>query len=240
MEKVYIVSGARTAVGTYGGSLRDVAPQDLGGAVIRAAVARAGLAPAVIDEVVFGCIGQIGLDTYMARACALRGGLEHNSTAITVNRLCGSGLQAINTAAMSIQTGQAGVVAAGGVESMSQYPYLSRATRWGARFGNTQLTDALDEILSCPVNLYGMGCTAENVAERWGISRAEQDQFALASQQNATRAVAAGLFNAEIVPVEVPAGKGQTRLFAVDEHPRPDVTLEKLARLQPAFRPAAR
>lgn len=236
MQKAYIVSTARTAVGTYGGSLRDIPPQKLGGTVIRAAVARAGIQPAAVEEVVFGCIGQIGLDAYMARACALDAGLAQESTAVTVNRLCGSGLQAINQAAMSVATNQADLLVAGGVESMSRYPYLSRSTRWGAKFGAAQLDDALDEVLSCPINLYSMGCTAENVAERWGIGREEQDRFALASQQKATGAIKAGHFEEQIVPVEVRERKGQTRIFATDEGPRAETTLEKLATLRPAFR----
>jgi acetyl-CoA C-acetyltransferase len=236
MQTAWIVSAVRTAVGTYGGALRDTTPQDLGGHVIRAAVERAHVPPDAVDEAVFGCIGQIGIDTYMARACALRGGLPHESSAVTVNRLCGSGLEAVNQAAMRIWAGQAGVLVAGGVESMSRYPFLSRSTRWGARFGTTALEDALVEILSCPINLYAMGCTAENVAARWAINRAEQDSFALESQRRAGRAIAEGRFEEQIVGIDVPAGKGRMRSFAVDEHPRPDVTLEKLASLTPAFK----
>jgi len=236
MQTAWIVSAPRTAIGTYGGALRDTTPQDLGGHVIRAAVERAQITSDVVEEVVFGCIGQIGIDTYMARACALRGGLPHESAAVTVNRLCGSGLEAINQAAMRIWAGEAGVLVAGGVESMSRYPFLSRSTRWGARFGTTTLEDALVEILSCPVNLYAMGCTAENVAARWRINRAEQDSFALESQQRAGRAIAEGRFEDQIVPIDVPAGKGRMRSFAVDEHPRPDVTLDKLASLTPSFK----
>lgn len=236
MEKVYVVSAARTAVGTFGGSLKDIPPQQLGGTVIRAAVERAGIDSDAVEEVAFGCIGQIGIDTYMARACALEGGLPHASTAITVNRLCGSGLQAVNQATMTIRSGQAGIAVAGGVESMSNYPYLVRTHRWGAKFGKQSLDDALDEILSCPVHLYAMGCTGENVAERWGISRQEQDGFALNSQRKAARALADERLADGIVPVQVPAGKGQTRPFEVDEGPRPEATLERLARLRPAFR----
>lgn len=236
MQKAYIISGARSAVGTYGGSLKDVPPQKLGGHAIRAAVERAGIAAQDVEEVVFGCIGQHGIDAFMARSCAIDGGLSEESTAVTVNRLCGSGLQAINTAVMSIWTGQDETVVAGGVESMSRYPYLSRSTRWGARFGDAQLDDALEEVLSCPVNLYAMGCTAENIAQRWQIARSDQDAFAVASQQKAAQAIAEGHFQEQIVPIEVSAGRGQVRTFAVDEHPRPDVTLEKLAKLKPTFR----
>lgn len=236
MQNAYIIAGARSPVGTYGGALKGVKPQSLGGTVIRAAVGRAGIAPADVDEVIFGCIGQIGIDAYMARACGLEAGLPEESTAITVNRLCGSGLQAINQAAMSIWTDQTTVVAAGGVESMSRYPYLSRSTRWGAKFGQAEFDDALDEVLSCPINLYSMGRTAENVAQRWEVTRAEQDRFALESQQKAGQAIADGRFEEEIVPIEVPERRGRTQTFAVDEHPRPDVTLDKLAKLRPAFR----
>ncbi|HBY97152.1 MAG: thiolase family protein [Ardenticatenaceae bacterium] len=236
MQKAYIVSTARTAIGTYGGSLKDIPPQKLGGTVIRAAVERAGIDSTAVEEVVFGCIGQIGIDAYMARACALEGGLPQESTAVTVNRLCGSGLQAINQAAMSIATNQADLLIAGGVESMSRYPYLSRSTRWGAKFGPVQFDDALDEVLSCPINLYAMGCTAENVADRWHIGREEQDRFALASQRKAARAINAGRFQEQIVPIEVRERRGQTRTFAIDEGPRPETTLEKLSTLRPAFR----
>lgn len=238
MQKAYIVSTARSAVGTYGGRLKDVPAQQLGGQVIKAAVDRAGLEPADVEEVIFGCIGQIGLDAYMARACALEAGLPEESTAITVNRLCGSGLQAINQAAMTIWTDQAQLIAAGGVENMSRYPYLARSMRWGSRFGRASMDDALDEVLSCPINLYAMGCTAENVAARWEISRQEQDEFALASQQKAAQAIAAGRFKDQIVPIDLPARRGQAETFAVDEHPRPDVTLEKLAKLKTPFKEA--
>ena len=236
MKKAYILSCARSAIATYGESLKDVPARQLGGRIIRAAVERAGVEAERVEEVVFGCIGQAGIDAYMARACALEGGLPYESTAVTINRLCGSGLQAINTAVMSVWAGQASLLVAGGVESMSRYPYLSRSTRWGSRFGKAQLDDALDEVLSCPINLYAMGCTAENVSERWTISRQEQDGFALASQQKAARAMAQGYFQDQIVPVDVPASRGQSRTFAVDESPRPGVTLEKLAALKPAFR----
>jgi acetyl-CoA C-acetyltransferase len=233
MQKAYIVSSARSAVGTYGGSLKDISPQQLGGVVIRAAVERADIEATAVEEVVFGCIGQMGFDSFMARTCALKAGLPQETTAVTINRLCGSGLQAINQAAMSIWANQLEVLVAGGVESMSRYPYLLRSARWGARFGQAQMDDALEEVLSCPINLYSMGCTAENVAEHWEIGRAEQDHFAVTSQQKAARAIAEGRFQEQI---EVPEHKGQTRTFAVDEHPRPDTTLEKLARLKPAFR----
>lgn len=236
MQKVYVLSTARTAVGSFGGSLKETPPEQMGGLVIRTALQRAGVDPTGVDEVVMGCIGQIGVDAYLARASALNGGVHTASTALTVNRLCGSGLQAINSAAMTLQTGQAGVVVAGGAESMSRYPYLSRTTRWGAKFGSVQFDDALNEVLSCPINRYAMGCTAENLAERWGISREEQDRFAIESQQKAARAQAAGAFRDEIVPLEVSAGKGQYRLFDTDESVRPDVTMERLAKLKPAFR----
>jgi acetyl-CoA C-acetyltransferase len=235
LEKVVLVSGVRTAIGTFGGSLRDVPPAELGAAVTKDAIRRAGLTPDDIEEVIFGSIGQIGEDAYAARTIALKAGLPIESTAMSVNRLCASGLQAVISGAMSIQTGMAKTVIAGGVENMSRFPFLDFSRRWGHKFGDLQIQDALNKVLSDPFEKYPMGETAEKLNERYGISREEQDEFALKSQTKALEAIRQGKFKAQIVPVEVPKGKGNMEKFDTDEHPR-STTLEKLLSLNPVFR----
>jgi acetyl-CoA C-acetyltransferase len=236
MKEVVIVSGARTPIGTMGGAMKDVHAADLGAAAIKEAVARAGISQGNVDEVVFGNVGQVAENAFIARMCAIRAGLSTSSTALTVNRLCGSGLQAVNTAVATIRTGDAEVVVAGGTENMDLLPYYVRKARYGYRMGHAQLEDGLTLALSDPFRNYAMGCTAENLADRYGISRREQDEFALRSQENAIRAMDSGLFKDEIVPVEVPQRKGEPLLVDTDEHPRRDTSLEKLAKLKPAFR----
>ncbi|MDB4896929.1 MAG: acetyl-CoA acetyltransferase [Firmicutes bacterium] len=235
MERVVVVGMARTPIGAFGGSLKDTAAPALGAHVIREALSRAGVSPAAVEEVLIGSLGQVAEEAFLARQCAIGAGLPIETTAMTVNRLCGSGLQAINTGVMTLRSEQASVVVAGGTEAMSRYPFISRGARWGLRMGDAVLEDSLLKVLSCPFNTYHMGITAENVAMRYGISREEQDQFALVSQQRAAAAMEAGRFTEQIAPLEVPAGKGKARLFETDEYARPDTTIAKLAALRPAF-----
>jgi len=242
VRDVVIVDAVRTPIGRYGGALRDVRPDDLAALVISALVRRTGIDPARIEDVVFGCANQAGEDNRnVARMAALLAGLPVEVPGQTVNRLCGSGLQAAVTAYHAIRCGDGDVMIAGGVESMTRAPFVvaKAAEPWsrklevydttlGWRFTNPKLAEKYPP--------YSMGETAENVAERWGISREEQDRYALLSQQRAARAVAEGRFRDEIVPVVVPQPSGEPLVVDRDEHPRPDTTLEALARLRPAFR----
>jgi acetyl-CoA C-acetyltransferase len=231
---VVLVDGARTAIGSFGGGLANVPAATLGARVGRAALERARIADDQVDEVIFGCVGQVGRDAYLARAVGMQVGLPVEIPAVTVNRLCGSGLQAINSAVQTIRSGDAEVVLAGGTENMSSFPFLSHSQRWGSRLGHAEMEDALLRALHDPFTETHMGVTAENIAERWGISRAEQDEFALESQQRTGRAVADGRFTDQIVGVEVKA-KGGVRVVDKDEHPRPETTLERLSTLSAAF-----
>ena len=236
MKDVVIVSGARTAIGSFGGSLKDVKASDLGAIAIREAVSRAGVAPAQVEEVVLGCVGQVAEDAFVARVAALKAAIPVESTAITVNRLCSSGLQAIVTAAMEINNDDAEIVVAGGVESMSNTPYYVRNARWGYRMGHGEFEDGLVTALSDPMTRDHMGITAENVAAKYNVCREVQDQFACESQQKAGRAIAGGVFSSQIIPVKVKVSKTEERLFDTDEYPRPKTTLESLAKLRPAFK----
>jgi acetyl-CoA C-acetyltransferase len=233
-DPIVIVGSARTAIGRFGGAFVRTPAHELGAAAIQAALARAGVAPAEVDEVVMGQVGQVGPDAYNARRCALAAGLPVTSTAQTVNRLCSSGMQAIWTAAQILQTGHAGVVVAGGDENMSMQPFLDFSARDGQALGHRTLLDGTLSLLTDPFGRYQMGCTAEIVAERHGISRADQDAFALESQRRAAAAIEAGRFRDEIVPVMVRKGKEQVEI-TLDEHPRPNSTLEALTKLKPAF-----
>lgn len=235
MKEVVIVGGARTAIGTMGGAIKDVHAADLGAIAIKEALKRAGVSAELVDEVIIGCVGQVAENAFIARMCALRAGLPTRSTALTVNRLCGSGLQAINSAVQAIQTGNAEIIVAGGTENMDLLPYYVRKGRYGNRLGHEVLEDGLLTALTDPFGKYAMGVTAEKVAERFNISREDQDAFALRSQQNAFNAIENGYFNNEIVPVEVKGRKGAVSLFDQDEHPR-QTSFEKLAKLKPAFK----
>jgi acetyl-CoA C-acetyltransferase len=240
VNEVVIVSAARTAGGRIGGSLKDVQPEDLAKVVIAAAIQRAGVEPEAVDEVIMGQAKQSADAANLARVAALRAGLPVEVPAYTVMRQCGSGLQAVNNAAQAIMCGLADVVVAGGTESMSNAPYYLRGARFGYGAGNAVLVDSNTESQprSQPFEIYGnltMGLTAENVAAKYGITREEQDRFALASQEKALAAIAAGRFADEIVPVEVPQKKGLAVVFATDEHPR-QTTLEQLARLPAIFK----
>ncbi len=235
MKDVVLVSGARVATGGFMGSLKDVHQMDLGGIVIKEAVARAGLEPAQVDEVVVGNVGQVAESGFLARCCMLKAGLPYETTAYAVNRQCGSGLQAIVDCALEIQTGNADVTVACGTENMSQLPYYIKSMREGSKMGNQQLEDGVLTILTWPMGPYHNGHTAEAVANRYNISREDQDAFALASQEKAIAAMDAGKFKDEIVPVEVKVSRKETKLFDTDEHPRRGLTLDKLAKMKPAF-----
>ncbi|OUM97048.1 MAG: acetyl-CoA acetyltransferase [Firmicutes bacterium ZCTH02-B6] len=232
---VVLVEGVRTAIGRFGGALSPLSASDLGAAVIREVLRRANLEPAQVDEVVIGCVGQVAEDAYIARTSSIKAGLPKEVPAYAVNRLCSSGLQSIVSAGQAIRLGEAEVVVAGGVESMSNFPYFVRQARFGYRMGHGTLEDGLIVTLSDPFRRYHMGVTAENVAERWGIDRTAQDQVALRSQQRMAEAMRAGLFRDQIVPVTVQDRKGE-RVVDTDEHPRPDTTLEQLASLKPSFK----
>lgn len=236
MKEVVVVSAARTAIGSMGGTIRDVHPADLGAAAIKEAVKRAGISPEVVDEVVMGCVGQVAENAFIARLCAIRAGLPVSSNAYTVNRLCGSGLQAINNAVQQIQTDNADVIIAGGTENMDLLPYYVNKARYGYRMGHGQLEDGLLTALTDPFGNYHMGITAENLAEKYNISREEQDAFSVESQEKALNAIDNGYFKEQIVPYEIKDRKGNVTIFDTDEHPRRGVTVEKLAKMRPAFK----
>ncbi|MEX9225781.1 acetyl-CoA C-acyltransferase [Providencia rettgeri] len=232
---IVIVSGVRTAIGTMGGSFANTHQHDLGAAVIREAVKRAGIAPEDVNEVIVGNVGQIAESGFIARICQLRAGLPKETTAYSVNRQCGSGLQALADGMMLLQTGQSDVVVACGTENMTMLPYYLRKARYGYRMGNDVLEDGLTSILTWPEGPYHNGMTAENVAEQFNITREEMDDFAWDSQQKALKAIQAGYFADQILPVEIPEGRKGTRIFDTDEHPR-DTPRDKLAKLRPAFK----
>jgi len=236
MTDVVIASAARTAIGGYGRSLKDVPPSELGATAARAAIERAGIAPEQVDHVVFGnVIHTQPSDMYMARVVGMGAGVPKETPAFTVNRLCGTGVQAIVSAAQAIQSGDVRVALAGGAESMSRGPYWLPAGRWGARMGEAAVVDPVSGALTDPFHDILMGVTAETLAERHGITREQQDAFALESHRRAQAARDAGRFRDEIVPVTVRTRKGETT-FAVDEHIRDDASPEALAALRPVFR----
>ena len=240
MQRIAITAALRTPIGKIGGSLKNVPPEELGRVVVEGILKRIGLAPELIDEVVFGHCRQSSDSPDVARLIALKCGIPERVPAYTVMRHCASGMTAIHSAAMSILLGENDIVVAGGVESMSTAPFYVRNARFGVGTGNTQFLDSIVEaqFKAQPEELYGrfnMGDTAENVAEKFGISREDQDAFALASQEKAHTAIRAGLFENEIVPVEVPQRKGKPVAFAVDEFPR-ETSMELLAALKPVFR----
>ena len=233
MEKIVVVDGARTPVGSFGGMFADVPGFELGATATRAALTRAGVEAADVSEVVMGCIGQVGPDAYNARRVAVAAGLPVHVPAYTVNRLCGSGLQAVWSAAMEMRWNDLDVTVAGGDESMSRMPFYDFGARSGYRLGDRTLSDGTVLMLTDPFHGIHMGITAEKVAEKYAVSRAEQDEFAAESQRRAATAEAQAAFAEEIVPVEV----GGRRPFVADrdEHPKPDTTVETLAALRPAF-----
>lgn len=235
LKEVVVVSGVRLPVGSYGGSLKNTPAIDMGAMVVKEAVKRAGIEPAVVDEVIIGQVGEVAENGFVARAIGLKAGMPKETTAYSVNRQCGSGLQSIVEAVMEIQTGQADVVVAGGAENISQLPYYVKDARWGARMGHKVFEDGVIDILTWPLNGNHNGITAENVAEKYNVSREEQDQFALESHQKACKAIKDGKFKDEILPVELKDRKGNITIFDTDEGPREGQTLEKLAKLKPCF-----
>lgn len=237
MKEVVIVSAARTAIGNFSGSLSGFSAVDLGIIAAKEAIARAGINPAEINEAIVGNILSAGLGQNPARQISIKAGIPDTSPAMTINKLCGSGLRAVSMAAQFIMLGDADVVLAGGTESMTNAPYLLDKARSGYRMGNGQIIDSMIlDGLTDAFNQYHMGITAENIAEQWGISRTEQDEFALISQNRAEAATKAGRFNDEIVPVEIPQRKGDPILFSNDEFIRQGLTMEQLAKLKAAFK----
>ncbi|MFC7705856.1 acetyl-CoA C-acyltransferase family protein [Plastorhodobacter daqingensis] len=234
MDEIVILSGARTAIGSFGGSLATVTPVDLGAAAATAALERAGVAPGQVGQVVFGhVINTEPRDMYLSRLAAMQAGIPETVPAMNVNRLCGSGAQAVVSAVQALALGDADFALAGGAESMSRAPYILPAARWGQKMGDTGAKDMMLGALTCPFGTGHMGVTAENVAAEHGISREDQDRFAAESQARAARAIAEGRFDDQIVPIEVQGRKGP-QVFARDEHPK-ETTLEGLAALRPAF-----
>lgn len=237
LKEVVIVSGVRLPVGNFGGSLKDISVIDMGAMVVAEAVRRAGIEPSQVNEVIVGEVGQVAQDGFVARAISLKAGMPKECTAYSVNRQCGSSLQAIADACMEIQTGFADVVVAAGAENISQLPYYVKDARWGARMGHKTFEDGVIDILTWPLDGNHNGVTAENVAEKYNVTREEQDAFALRSHQRACAAIEAGKFKDEILPVELKDRKGNITIFDTDEGPRKGLTIEKLARLKAIFKP---
>jgi acetyl-CoA C-acetyltransferase len=235
--EVVIVSAVRTAIGGFGGGLQNVSAPSLGGVVIKAALEKAGVDVNQVDEIIMGNVLQAGLGQNPARQAAIAAGLPQEVSALTINKVCGSGLKAVHLATQAILAGDAEVVVAGGMENMSQAPYLLNGARNGFKMGNQNLVDSMiQDGLWCAFNDYHMGITAENLCEKYNISREEQDEFAAWSQQKAQAAIESNRFADEIVPVEVPGRKGQVTVFAQDEFPRFGTTAEGLGKLRPAFK----
>ena len=231
-----ILSACRTPIGSFGGALKDVSAADLGAVVIREAITRAGVANADVGDVVLGCVLQAGAGMNVARQAALKAGLPNEIPGETVNRVCGSGLQAVVHAVEAIRVGYVDTVVAGGTESMSSAPYLLKGARWGYRMGNAEAIDSMiSDGLTCAIASCHMGITAEEVASRFNVSREDQDAFAAESQRRAVAAIEGGAFRDEIVPVLMPQRKGDPIVFSVDEYPRAGSTVQKLAGLKPAF-----
>ncbi|GAA0069775.1 acetyl-CoA C-acetyltransferase [Clostridium sardiniense] len=236
MRDVVIVSAVRTALGSFGGSLKDVPAADLGALVIKEAVKRAGIKPEMVEEVLMGNVIQAGLGQNVARQATIKAGLPNEVSAMTINKVCGSGLRAVSLAAQMIKAGDTDVVVAGGMENMSRAPYLLDTARWGQRMGNGKMVDSMiNDALWDAFNNYHMGVTAENIAKEWNLTREEQDEFAVASQNKAERAIKEGRFKDEIVPVVIPQRKGEPKVFDTDEFPRFGATIEGLSKLRPAF-----
>ncbi|HAE34027.1 MAG: thiolase family protein [SAR202 cluster bacterium] len=238
MKDAVIVSGARTPVGRFGGAFKDVSAPDLGSQAIKAALERAGITPDMVDEVVIGNAVQAAEAGYAARLASLKSGIPHDVPTIAINRQCSSGLEAINMAAQLIRTGEAEIAVAGGTENMSQVPYMIeyQARFDGLRMGNSTLVDGLTEGLGCPVNRYHMGVTAENVAERFGVSRKDQDELAFISHQRASTAASEGRFTNQITEIEVQQRRSDPVTVSEDEGPRADTTIESLSVLRPVFK----
>lgn len=237
LNEAVIISAARTPVGKFQGSLKGFSAPELGAIAVRESVRRAGIKPEDVDEVIMGCVIQAGLGQNPARQAALKGGLSSGVAAVTVNKVCGSGLKAVMMAAQAVKLGDSEMVVAGGMESMSNAPYLLPKAREGYRLGNGELVDSMiNDGLWCAFENYHMGCTGELVADEYSIGRAEQDEFAAGSHRKAAAAIQAGRFKDEIVAVEIPQKKGAAILFDTDETVREDTTPEVLGKLKPAFK----
>ena len=234
MEDVVLVSGVRTAIGRFNGSLANTPASDLGSTVIKEAVNQAGIEPEVVDQVIMGIVGQVAEDAYLSRVSTIKAGLEIETPAVNVNRLCGSGLEAINSAARYIETGDAEVVVAGGAENMTRLPYYLRKARSGYRLGHDTIEDGVVKLLSDPFEGYHMGITAEKLAEEFEISRAAQDELSAESQRRALNAIEKGYFKDQIVPLTVRKGR-EEHIFDTDEFPQ-NSSVEKLSKLSPAFK----
>ena len=236
MREVVIVSAVRTAIGSFGGSLKDVPSSELGAIVIKEAVNRAGIKPELVEEVVMGNVIQAAQGQNVARQAAVKAGLPVEVPAMTINKVCGSGLRCVALAAQMIKAGDCDVVVAGGMENMSAAPYAVPGARWGQRMGAGKIVDTMiKDALWDAFNNYHMGVTAENIAKEWGLTREMQDEFSLNSQLKAEKAIKEGRFVDEIVPVIIPQRKGEPKVFAQDEFPRFGSTIEKMAKLKPAF-----
>jgi len=236
-REVVVLSGVRTAIGDYGGGLKDIAPTELAARVVREAVSRARVAPEDVGHVVFGnVIHTEPKDMYLSRVACINGGLPKETPALTVNRLCGSGLQAIVSAAQAIKLGDTDVAVAGGAESMSRGAYADTSARWGARMGDHQVIDMMVGALTDPFDTLHMGITAENVAAKWGITRQQQDEMALESNRRAVNAIQKGYFKDQILPIEIKTRKGAV-VVDTDEHPRADASMEGFAKLKTVFKP---
>ncbi|MCI9069337.1 acetyl-CoA C-acetyltransferase [Clostridium sp.] len=236
MREVVIVSAVRTAIGSFGGSLKDVPAAELGSIVIKEAVNRAKIKPELVEEVVMGNVIQAGQGQNVARQAAVRAGLPVEVPAMTINKVCGSGLRCVALAAQMIKAGDCDVVVAGGMENMSAAPYAMPGARWGQRMGDGKMMDTMiKDALWDAFNDYHMGVTAENIAKEWKLTREMQDEFALNSQLKAEKAIKAGRFVDEIVPVIIPQRKGEPKIFEQDEFPRFGSTIEKMSKLKPSF-----
>lgn len=237
MQEVVIVSAARTAIGSFGGGLSEVSATKLGAVVIKEVLHRVGVEAEEVDEVIMGNVLQAGLGQGPARQAAIEAGIPHHIPSMTINKLCGSGLKAVHLASQAIQLGEADIVIAGGMENMSLAPYLLPKARTGYRMGDQQVVDSMIlDGLMCAMNNYHMGITAENVAEKYGLTREEQDQFSALSQQKAVKAQEEGKFKDEIVAVEIPQRKKDPLIFDTDEFPKPGTTTESLGKLRAAFK----
>jgi acetyl-CoA C-acetyltransferase len=237
MREVVIVGAARTAIGSFGGTLSKMSAVELGTIAAKEAIKRAGVKAELVEEVIIGNVLSAGLGQNIARQISIHAGISEEASALTINKVCGSGLRAVSMAAQFIMTGDADVVLAGGTESMSNAPYVLPSNRWGQRMGDGTVVDTMiKDGLWDAFNDYHMGITAENIAEQWNLTREDQDQFALSSQLKAEKAIKEGKFKDEIVPVAVPQRKGEPIIFDTDEYPKMGSTIEKLSKLKPAFK----
>lgn len=237
MKEVVIVEALRTPIGKFGGKLKNISAVDLGAKVIKAVLEKTKIPKDEINEVIFGNVLQAGLGQNPARQAAIKAGIPEEIPAVTINKVCGSGLKTVNLAAQAIKAGDGDIYVVGGMESMSQAPYVNQKNRWGAKMGDFKMVDTMiKDGLFCAFNEYHMGITAENVAEKWNLSREAQDEFSAISQQRAEKAMKEDRFQDEIVPVEIPQRRGENEIFSKDEGPRQGVTKESLANLRPVFK----